>query len=377
MQEILQARWLLTETAAISWPRITIEDGVIAAIEPDVICNSSDTLTACFFDIHVHGAKTFDFMTATVAEVAQVGTFLATRGVSRYLATTVTGPIDATLNALNRLADAIEGTTPDEAAVPVGIHLEGPFVSCAKRGVHPIANLREPDLALFIRLQQAARGHIRLITIAPELPHALELIAHASKAGVRVSLGHSDATAGQTLAGIAAGAVSATHTFNAMRALGHREPGIAGVVLDHEELYAELICDGVHVDPAMVRLWLKAKGFTRAILVTDGMAATGEPDGRYELGGLPVEVKDGVCRLTGTSTLAGSVLTMDRAVENLRRFTGAGLGDAVRLAAFNPARMLGLGGGGVGVGEAADFNVFDESGVLTGTVIRGEMRKVQ
>ena len=373
MMSTLQARWLLTGDEAIEYPRLTMEDGVLTAIEADVVCDSTETLTAAFFDVHVHGAKRFDFMSASVAEVGSVGRFLASRGVGRYLATTVTGPVEATLAALGRLADAIEAVPPGGAAVPVGIHLEGPFVSCAKRGVHPVASLQEPSVALFERFQEAARGQIRLVTIAPELPHALELIAHASTLGVRVSLGHTDATAAEALAGIAAGAVSATHTFNAMRALGHREPGVLGVVLDRDDLYAELICDGVHVDPSMVRLWLKAKGAERGILVTDGMAATGEPNGDYMLGDLPVVVKDGVCLLPGTTTLAGSVLTMDRAVSNLQAFTGCDLAVAVRLASANPAKMLGLDAGQLEVGAPANLNRFNGAGDLVGTMIRGEV----
>jgi N-acetylglucosamine-6-phosphate deacetylase len=186
-----------------------------------------------------------------------------------------------------------------------------------------------------------------------------------------MSLGHSDATAAEATASIVAGAVSATHTFNAMRALGHREPGILGVVLDRDDLYAELICDGVHVDPAMVRLWLKAKGPERAMLVTDGMSAAGMPEGEYELGGMRVTVKGGVC-LVG-ETLAGSVLTMDRAVENLRRFTGSELGAAVRLAAQNPARMMGMSERvGLGVGSPADFNIYDEHGARVASYLRGQ-----
>ena len=372
MMKTIHARWLLTEGDAIEYPRVTVSEGRIVEVEACVPSAATETLTAPFFDIHVHGAKTFDFMAASVAEIGRVGRFLATRGVGRYLATTVTGPVDPTLQALERLANAIEDEAPAGAAKPVGIHLEGPFVSCAKRGVHPVASLQEPSIALYDRFQQAARGHIRLLTIAPELPHALELIAHAARHGVRVSLGHTDATAGEATAGIAAGATSATHTFNAMRALGHREPGVLGVVLDRDDLYAELICDGVHVDPSIVRLWLKLKGIDRAILVTDGMAATGEPDGEFSLGGLTVVVKDGVCLLPGTSTLAGSVLTMDRAVANLQQFTGVSLEVAVKLASANPAKMLGLEQASLQPGSEASFNIFNPSGELTGTMIRGE-----
>ncbi|MDP9039075.1 MAG: amidohydrolase family protein, partial [Acidobacteriota bacterium] len=195
--------------------------------------------------------------------------------------------------------------------------------------------------------------------------------------GVRISLGHSDATAAEARAGIVAGATGATHTFNAMRRLDHREPGLAGVVLDSDTLYAELICDGIHVAPEFVRLWMRAKGEDRAVLVTDGISATGMPDGLYDLGGLSVAVKDARCLLAsdlkrGIETLAGSVLTMDRAVDNLRRFTGVSLPVALRTATRNPAAMAGLPHlGELAAGQPASFNLFGPSGELRKTVLRG------
>jgi N-acetylglucosamine-6-phosphate deacetylase len=376
MQTTLRARRLLTATGSIDYPEISIRDGKIASIQPGHLCDDQHTLTPCFFDIHVHGARSFDFMAASVPEITHVGQFLATHGVGAYLPTTVTGPIDTTLHALERLASAIEAagteSAPTDAARPVAIHLEGPFVSHSKRGVHPIASILAPSIAVFDRFQAAARGHIRLMTIAPELPGALDLIRHANAQGVRISIGHSDATEAEALAGIAAGAVSATHTFNAMRALSHREPGILGVVLDRDDLYAEAICDGIHVHPSMIRLWLKAKGSGRAILITDGMSATGEPDGEYLLGDLAVELRGGTCLLRGTQTLAGSVLTMDRAVENLQRFTGSPLETAIGLATHNPARMLGLDWvADLAPGSPANFNLFNSAGQRTATILHG------
>ena len=248
------------------------------------------------------------------------------------------------------------------------------------------------SIALFDRFQTAARGHIKLLTIAPEpgaaspkpwalSPEpcsALDLIRHATSHGVRVSLGHTNATAAQTLPAIDAGATSATHTFNAMRALDHREPGVLGTVLDDHRLYAELICDGVHVAPPLVRLWLKAKGLDRAILVTDAMSAAGMPDGNYTLGGFAVTVTNGVAQLTadlttGKSTLAGSLLTMDRAVANLQTFTQASLADATRLASHNPAAMLGQPTlTHLTPNAPANLNRFNPTGQLTATYIRGQ-----
>jgi N-acetylglucosamine-6-phosphate deacetylase len=374
----LTARKLLIETGQIDHPVVTIEDGRIVSLESGAPNGSTETLTAAFFDIHVHGACSHDFMAASRCEIAVVGRFLASRGVGHYLPTTVTGPVDTTLRALDTLANAIEegvtdGVTP--MAVPVGIHLEGPFISHAKRGVHPPSYIQEPNVELFERFQQAARGQIRLMTLAPGLPHSVELIEHATAGGVRVSMGHSNATASEALAAIAAGATSSTHLFNAMRALDHREPGIIGTILDRDDVYAEAICDGVHVHPVIVRLWLKMKGDERAILMTDGMSATGMPDGNYMLGDFSVEVKDGVCLSDGA--LAGSVLTMDRAVENLQLFTGAPLGTAVRLASRNPARMLGLEHlVALSPGAPANFNRYSQGGERLGSILHGRQIEV-
>jgi N-acetylglucosamine-6-phosphate deacetylase len=379
---LITAGQLITADGILEYPRIVIQaDGGIASIEAGEPNNEATTLTPAFFDIHVHGAAGHDAMEGSGEALGSIGRFLAGKGVAHFLATTVTASIERTLRALDGIADAIDAAKKNNAALaaqPVGIHLEGPFLSHAKRGVHPAAELQPPSVELFQRFQQAARGHIRLMTIAPETPGALDLIAHATQSGTRVSVGHSDATAEETRAAIRSGAASATHTFNAMRRMDHREPGIAGVVLDAESLYAELICDGIHVAPEFVRLWMRAKTEERAILVTDGISATGMPDATYLLGELEVTVKDGRCLLTsdlanGVQTLAGSVLTMDRAVANLRSFTGASLATAVRVASRNPAKMLGMDGlGEIAVGGPANFNLYSATGRLQQTILLGE-----
>jgi len=376
----ITAQRLLTANGPVECPRILIDSaGIIFAIEPDQHGTDDVTLTPAFFDVHVHGAAGHDVMEGTPKALDKIGGFLATRGVAHYLATTVTAPLDKTLRALEGIANVIESAGEDGvAAQPVGIHLEGPFLSHAKRGVHASADLQPAKVSIFQKLQQAARGHIKLMTVAPELPEALELIEYASAEGVQVSIGHSDATATEARAAIVAGAVSATHTFNAMRRLDHRDPGIAAVVLDSQDLYAELICDGIHVAPEFVRTWLASKGEDRAILVTDGISATGMPDGKYRLGELEVTVEGNRCmlaadRANGVDTLAGSVLTMDAAVARLRRYTGATLATAVRLATHNPAQMLGLDKlCSVAVGQPANFNVFTSDGHLQQTYIRGQ-----
>ncbi|GAA3762169.1 N-acetylglucosamine-6-phosphate deacetylase [Terriglobus aquaticus] len=392
-QVTLTARRLITAEGSLDFPVIGIDaEGQIIGIgsDPAALADETETLAACYLDIHHHGAAGIDVMNASPRELQKMQRFLARHGVAKYLPTTITAPLDFTLGALDRLASLIEADIHIDEAHPAGIHIEGPFLSHSKRGMHPAEFLQQPSIELFDRLQSAARGHIRLMTIAPErwsLPEAsptqehrasaTELIRHASAQGVRCSIGHSDGLRADALAAIDAGAVSATHTFNAMRPLDHREPGILGTVLDDDRLFADLICDGVHVDPVLVRLWRKAKGPERAILITDALSATGMPDGNYTAGSTPVTVQGEHAWVTsdlqhGKHTLAGSVLTLQHAVENLRIFTGAGLDEAVRMAAHNPAAMLGRREWtSLQTGAPANLNRFNWRGKLIATYLQG------
>lgn len=331
------------------------------------------TLSAAFFDVHIHGAAGHDVMEATPEALTSIGRFLASRGTGAYLATTVTAPLDATLRSLEGLAKQIAKKPEGAQAWPIGIHLEGPFLSHAKRGVHPPDLLLEPEIGLFDRMYEAAGGCMRLLTLAPELPGAAEFAAHATAKGVRVSIGHSDATLAQTRPVMAAGAVSATHTYNAMRAMHHQEPGIVGAVLASDELYAELICDGIHVAPEMVKVWWRAKGPERAILITDAMSAAGMPDGTYQLGGFDVEVAHG--RATARGVLAGSVLTLDRALSNFVAFSGATVEQGLRLLTANPAAMAGFSdrAGALTLGGLAHLVAVDASGKLLASIHAGEI----
>jgi N-acetylglucosamine-6-phosphate deacetylase len=382
MRTVLTAEKLWDGTSRLDHPLVVVEDGRIASIgsrsaseipaPARVLDFPGATLAPAFLDVHTHGAAGHDLMEATPEALAAIGAFLASRGTGGFLATTVTAPLDATLRALSGLARLIAAPPSPRQARVLGIHLEGPFLSHRKRGVHPPEHLLAPEIAVFDRFYEASEGHIRLMTLAPELPGAAELAAHATARGVRVSLGHSDATAAETRTAIAAGAVSATHTFNAMRPLDHREPGILGTVLTDDALFAEIICDGVHTAPEMVKLWWRAKGPKRAILVTDAMSATGMPDGEYLLGGFPVQVAHG--RAMAGGVLAGSVLTLDRALANMIAFTGAPLELALRLVTVNPAAMTGLGDrtGSLAAGRPADLVAVDAAGRLVASIRNGE-----
>jgi N-acetylglucosamine-6-phosphate deacetylase len=385
MRTLLTAEWLSNGTSQLEHPAILIEDGFIASIQSrdaaesprlpadQVLDFPGATLSPSFFDVHIHGGANQDVMDATPEALTILGRFLAAHGTGSYLATTVTAPLDTILRSLDDLARLMANPPAAGETVtwPIGIHLEGPFLSHSKRGVHPPELLLAPDIAIFDRMFEAAEGKILLMTLAPELPGAVQFAAHAKAKGVRVSIGHSNATAAETRAVIAAGAVSATHTFNAMRPLDHREPGILGVVLTDDSLFAELICDGIHNTPEMAKIWWRSKGPEKAILITDAMRAAGMPDGIYELAGLKIEVKGG--KASFGDVLAGSALSLDHALTNFLAFTGAELSQGLRLMTANPAAMTGLGdrAGRLAEGRPANVVAVDASGKLIASFLNG------
>ena len=384
MKIVYTARRLYTPLQEFSDPVLVVEDGHIAQVgskhsrelpsEAKIVDYGDATLAPGFFDVHIHGGSGLDLMRAAPTELPQLGKFLATHGVTAYFPTTVAAPLDVTCAALDRLATAIEtnasSSNSGDGARPLGIHLEGPFLSHKRRGVHPPEYLVEPTIPIFDRLWQAARGQVRMLTIAPEIPGAMEVIAEAARRKVCVSIGHSDADMPSAQAAVKAGARHATHTFNAMRPLDHREPGIIGEVLSDDQITADLIADGIHVAPAVVKLFLEAKGPERAVLITDAISATGMPDGQYQLGPIQVDVKDG--RATSNGSLAGSVLTMDRAVRNITQFSNWSLRDAVRAASLNPARAVGMPEcGTLAEGARADFVVLSPAGDVRKTIVGG------
>jgi N-acetylglucosamine-6-phosphate deacetylase len=381
----LQARELFTPLECVAHPLVCIEDGVVTDISPigsrgippgsQVINFGEGVLAPGFIDMHIHGGAGHDVMDADPDALTAIEELLCKHGVTTYFPTTITAPIERTLAALDRLADAIESSasTNGSRAKPAGIHIEGPFISHARPGVHPTSDLLPPTLEMFERFWQAARGHIKVMTIAPELEGATAVIAEATRRGVCVSMGHSDADLAAARSGVAAGLRHATHTFNAMRPLGHRDPGILGETLMSEKISAEIIADGVHVDPLMVRLFLRLKGPESAVLVTDATAATGMPDGRYRLGSLEVEVKNGMCKVG--NQLAGSVLTMDKAVQNVVKFANWELAQAVRLATANPARAIALPAksGMLVPGAAANIVALSPKGDVLKTIVGGHV----
>ena len=388
---VFSAHLLYTPRQEILNPLIFVEHGMVSAVSSRAdreipsharlidftATHPGSILAPGFVDLHMHGGAGVDLMRAQPYELPRLRQFLLSHGVTAYFPTTVAAPLDQIRDSLDRIANAIEAAAASSVenvaqARPLGIHLEGPFLSHKRRGVHPPENLLEPTPQRFDELWQAARGHIRMMTIAPELPGAMETIALAAQRNVLVSIGHSDADLPTSRDAIHVGARHATHTFNAMRPLDHRAPGIIGEVLSNDSISADLISDGIHVAPEVVKVFWRAKGPDRAVLITDSIAAAGMPDGTYQLGPIQVEVKDGKCTKDGT--LAGSVLTMDQAVRNLVQFTGARLQDSVRAATFNAAHAAALAHHGEIIPSAeANFVLLNSSGEVLLTIVRGQV----
>ncbi len=333
------------------------------------------TIAPGFVDVHIHGAGGHDVMEGTREALEIVTATVAAHGTTSLVATTVTASEKETRDSVAGIAHFILSTSQYPArelsAEILGIHFEGPFISPARRGVHPAKWIAAPSLELLAQLLGEARGTAQILTLAPELPGALELIAAARQAGLVVSLGHTDATYEQAQAAIEAGATHAAHVYNAMRPFSHRGTGVIGAVLTSPKVSAELIADGVHVDEAAMRMLVELKKPERVILVSDGISATGMPDGKYQLGMFEVKVSSGVAR-NAEGKLAGSTLTLDRALRNMVAL-GVPLASALRMVTANPARQIGLGArkGALAAGADADLVFLDDKLEVSGVMTRG------
>ena len=342
----------LTPKGEIHDAAILIRDGEIDAVGPrsamalpvgaqEVLAIESIAIPG-FIDVHIHGAGGRDVMEGSEEALAAVTKKVAKFGTTSLLATTVTAGADDTCRAVAGISKYIttQHKTSEARAEILGIHFEGPFLSKARRGAQPAEFLQLPSADYLQKLLHAASGNARILTIAPELLGAMPCIDAARSLGMVVSIGHTDATYEQARAAVAHGAHHATHVYNAMRPFTHRDPGVIGAVLTTPELTAELIADGVHVDEVAMKILLQAKGAGGVVLISDGISATGMPDGKYMLGDQEVVVIGGICR-TAEGALAGSTLTLDRSLRNVVKL-GVPLGDAAQMLTLNPATLLGI-----------------------------------
>jgi N-acetylglucosamine-6-phosphate deacetylase len=348
--------------------RLTIADGLIATVDlGEGTTEGGPYLAPGFVDLHVHGWGGHDAM-GDMAALDGMARALLRRGVTSFLPTAVTAP----LVDLAAFADRVRSwmpAAPDDGAEPLGFNLEGPFLAQARRGAHAERFLRDPAGAPRDTLEQMLDG-LRLLTVAPELPGATDLIGWLHSQGVAVSIGHSAAGADQVWNAYAAGARSTTHLFNAMTGVDHRTPGVAVAALLDDDAYVELIADGIHVHPAIWPLITRLKPRERLLLVSDALAVAGTPQGRGRIGDLEIEVRDGRATLAGTDTLAGSVIALDSAVRNVTT-VGIPLTDAVAAASRNPLGLLGVTDRGrLAEGQRADLVELDED-LTVRRVMRG------
>jgi N-acetylglucosamine-6-phosphate deacetylase len=319
-----------------------------------------------FIDIHTHGGGGASYVPGDQDQAVTVADTHRRHGTTTTMASLVTGKVDALAAAVAELAELVTD------GVLAGIHLEGPFLSEARCGAHDPALLRPPEPEVVDALLRAGRGAVRMVTLAPELEHGIDAVRRVVDAGAIAAVGHTDASYDETRAAVNAGATVATHLFNAMRPLHHRDPGPIPALLEDRRVAVELVCDGVHVHPAVVRMAVAAAGADRVALVTDAMDAAGNGDGDYVLGDLAVNVSDGVARLVDGGTIAGSTLTMDAAFRFVVE-AGSSVPDAAVMASTTPARLLGLDDqvGSLAAGLDADLVVLDDTFALQDVMVKG------
>jgi len=361
---------------------ISIQKGKIIAIEnkKDVVIQAGSEIIDArgkfvvpgFIDIHVHGGGGSDIMDGRYEAVKQVAATHSRFGTTAFLPTTMTMGKDRIIESLKSVNEAfVKGTGTAEV---LGVHLEGPYINPEKKGAQNQEDIRRPSIEEFLEFNEVSGNLIRLVTIAPEMPGAIDFICWLEKQKIIASVGHSNATYEQVQEGILAGLSHVTHTFNAMSGLDHREPGVVGAALSSPELIVEMIADLIHLHPVAMKILVKAKGIEKIVLITDAIRATGRPEGTYDLGGQEVIVANGQARLKD-GTLAGSVLTMDKAVRNLINEVGVPLHEAIQMATLNPAKCLGVEDkkGSLEPGKDADIVILDKKLEVEQTMVKGKV----
>jgi N-acetylglucosamine-6-phosphate deacetylase len=368
---------IITPDAVLTDSTLVIREGKIAAIEPATASAPDEPIldahglwvTPGLIDVHVHGGDGFDTMDATPKALHRMARFFARHGVTSYFPTTMSAPALAIKNAIENVASTPQ---PTDGAHHLGVHVEGPYLSRDYPGAQPVDVLRHADPAEYGFWLDSEI--VKLITIAPELPGANALIDAGTRWGIEFAIGHSGASYEQVAEAAQLGVRQATHTFNGMLGLHHRNPGTLGGVLTDDRIYAQLIGDGIHVHPAMVKLLVRAKGIKRTILITDSMRAAGLPDGDYGLGEQPVTVKDGIARIVNGS-LAGSTATLDSVLRNVIEFTDLSLVEALPMATVVPAEAMHLTGrkGAIIPGADADIIFLSDTVQVCLTMVAGQV----
>ena len=379
---VIENGMVITPSKTIERGIVAFEDGKITAVgqknrvkvpkSAKAIDASGKIVAPGFVDIHIHGGKGRDIMDASYEAVKETAKFLVSHGTTSFVPTTISAPRPDLLRAVKAVKTAMEKGT--DGAEVLGAHLEGPYINLEKHGAHDANYVRLPSIDEFEELWEASNRAVKVVTLAPELEGSEMLIQKLRELGIVASIGHSNATYTQAVDAIKHGVRHATHMFNRMSGFDPREPGVVGAVLVHDELTAELICDGIHVHPAAMSLLTRVKGPERVVLVTDAIRAAGMPDGEYALGKQRIIVKDGVSRLE-SGDFAGSTLTMDRAVRNIMKLIGTPLQTAVKMATINPAAVVNVdeNKGSLETGKDADIVIIDDEINVYLTIVKGKI----
>jgi N-acetylglucosamine-6-phosphate deacetylase len=350
-------------------------DDLQIEVDAEIITfDESHKLVPGMIDLHIHGVAGADTMDATPEALQTIARTLPREGTTSFLATTMTTSIEGIEKAIMNVTDSFDVLNNEGNAEILGIHLEGPFLSPLRAGAQHPENIIEPNVELFKRWQSLANNHIKLVTLAPERNGGMELTSYLKEERVIASIGHSDAVYEEVVKAIEAGVTHATHLYNGMRGIHHREPGVVGSVFLHDEIKAEIIVDGIHNDPKMVKLAYKNKGNEGIILVTDAMRAKCLGAGVYDLGGQEATVDEEKATLQNGS-LAGSILKMNDARKKMIQFTNCSIEDTIQMASVNPAKQLNYFDrkGSIAVGKDADLVVLDENNDVEMTFCRGNL----
>ncbi|MDH5623286.1 MAG: N-acetylglucosamine-6-phosphate deacetylase [Candidatus Bathyarchaeota archaeon] len=379
---VIENGMVITPSKTIERGIVAFEDGKITAVgqknrvkvpkSAKAIDASGKIVAPGFVDIHIHGGKGRDIMDASYEAVKETAKFLVSHGTTSFVPTTISAPRPDLLRAVKAVKTAMEKGT--DGAEVLGAHLEGPYINLEKHGAHDANYVRLPSIDEFEELWEASNRAVKVVTLAPELEGSEMLIQKLRELGIVASIGHSNATYIQAVDAIKHGVRHATHMFNRMSGFDPREPGVVGAALVHDELTAELICDGIHVHPAAMNLLTRVKGPERVVLVTDAIRAAGMPDGEYALGKQRIIVKDGVSRLE-SGDFAGSTLTMDRAVRNIMKLVGTPLQTAVKMATINPAAVVNVdeNKGSLELNKDADIVIIDDEVNVYLTIVKGKI----
>lgn len=356
------------------------EEANTGEVYNEIIDAKGKYLSPGFIDIHNHGNFGHDAMEGTFEALEIIADFHIKNGVTSFLATTMTESMDKIKKAVKNVGEYINNNKKGSKVKSqvLGIYLEGPYFSIKKKGAQPPQYIKNPNIDEVKDFIDLSKDTIKIVAVAPELEGSKEFIKFLKTKGITITAGHTNATFHEAKIGIDLGITQVTHLYNGMRDYSHREPGIIGAALTDERVVCEMICDGIHLHEGAMKLAVKMKGKDGIILISDAMMAAGLEDGKYELGGQDVFVKDGAARLED-GTLAGSILTLNKAVYNMVNLVNVPLEDAVRMASLNPAKAIGIDNnkGSIEIGKDADLIIFDENLIISKAMVNGKIRDME